>query len=300
MKFHFNLHSMLAILIAGILVNQPVEANEYEQGLSKVYGAAKTIEATVDICGESFPQTLEVNKAAYLKWRERHISLLITVERQQERSKQKLRQSWEFAKSDKRIDTEQLAKAGRMLEMLDKLPSIVAGEAKRQYQSKGKIIFESICINYPASIASENANFDQRFAYEISLINANEQKYREMESKAKPELLCTLTIENVNEFSRDQLQLIITKARQNHPFGPDVAVLGRQVTALAMTIDICAFADSDTKEMSATNLENYIELFTYLEKFMAQWKSELPANISGSDAVLGHIEELRSKILATP
>lgn len=298
MNLHLYLHLIRSALVASVLFCLPAEASQYEQGVGKVYGAAKSIEAMVDICGEAFPATLSANKAAYQQWREQHSSLLNKIELQYAM----LRQSWEFLKNNKSIEPQQLKEVHLMIEMMDNLPSLAVEIIKKQIQSNGENFFERFCSNYPAYLTTENANLERRYAKEISLINANEQKHREKELEFQAES-CALIAHEARDFARDKLPSIINEARENHPPVPGSIALWTHVAILKKKIDACSHIDRSaigTNVPLATYLKKHFELFTQLEQFMTQWELDLPNRISDSETTLSRMQELQRDIIAAP
>lgn len=295
MHLHFNFHLIRTALVASVLICLTAEANQYDQGAGNVYGAAKSIEVIVGICGESFPRTLSANKAAYRQWREQHSSLLNKIELHYAT----LKQSLAITSNNKDIEPQQLNEARRMI---DKLPSLIKEMTEKQLQSNGETFFKNFCKNYPTYLTSEHANLEQRYAQEISLINENEQKQREKALEFQA-ISCALTDKEAQTFARDKLPSIIIEARENHPPVPGSIALWTHVAMLKEKIDACAHIDGsafDTNVPLAIHFKKHLELFTQLEQFMSQWELVLPNKISNYESTLNHLQELQRDLIATP
>lgn len=151
--FHWRLAGVVLFVFAAAVPAKAAEGGDYGATLGQVYSAYLRVWALREACDQVFPQQMEVNRKAFAGWKTRYAPLLDELDRRLTHMvRGSSRDQAEFTRNIGLFE-------GALLEE--------RGSYRGQFVSAPRPDLEKLCGDYPAFLASTDADFNVEYAEEL-------------------------------------------------------------------------------------------------------------------------------------
>lgn len=150
---------VVSLLAGAVPAGARAEPGSYHGDVGAVYGAMRGLKQMADICADVFPETGSANRTALLAWRDRYAPFVTEIEQ-------------------RFLHLHAAAAAGDEARYRASVEAFEANFAARTEQTKETLRTQAPdalrrdCNAYPELIASDNVDFERRYADEVARIRA--------------------------------------------------------------------------------------------------------------------------------
>jgi len=151
--FRWRLAGVALLVLGAAVPAKAAEAGDYGAVLGQVYSAYLRVWALREACDQVFPQRIELNRKAFADWKTRYTPLLDELDRR----------LTGLVRGSSRDQAEFTRNIGRFEGALLEERSSYRG----QFVSAPRPDLEKLCGDYPAYLASADADFNVEYAEEL-------------------------------------------------------------------------------------------------------------------------------------
>lgn len=151
--FHWRLVAAVILVLCGAMPAKAAESGDYGATLGQVYSAYLRVWALREACDQVFPQQMDANRKAFADWKTRYAPLLDELDRR----------LTHMVRGSSRDQAEFTRNIGLFEGTLLEERSSYRG----QFVSAPRPDLEKLCREYPAYLASTDADFNVEYAEEL-------------------------------------------------------------------------------------------------------------------------------------
>ena len=158
---HLRLTLLLLVITSSAWSAQPTQTTKnYYIALQQVYGAIMGVKNMKEICGDSFPEYIQTNDAAYKKWASRYRPFISEME------KHWTDWVWEEVKHDSQ----------QRVALLSKIDSGIKRGIRSTITSEGPETFRGICKTYPLYLADKQNDKEHFYRAQVQTIRQGKKQ----------------------------------------------------------------------------------------------------------------------------